>query len=157
MNRFRFRLQAVLILRQRQEQLAMERYAAALAECARAQERFHQAKVSCLGVAAAHGELLRRGATAAEVIQSHQHHQLWEERLVEQSAAVQRAQSGVDDALQSMLAVRAQRETVDKFQDRQRRFYEIEARRQEQKLLDEWAQRPKPAALRLSLTSKDLS
>src|ERR1700722_1472155 len=120
MKSFRFTLEAVGTLRQRQEQKAMELYAQSLASRRQAIE----------GLEAVDGELnasweewrgqMANGCAAAEAAQAHAYQRLLAQRRTECAFALETAERRVNATLQSMLLARQQREIVDKCFDKQK-------------------------------------
>ena len=141
MKSFRFSLQAVLTLRQRQERFALEAYAAALLARHQAVARVKAVEQE---LAAAWSDLRRRqetGCPAAEMAQAMAFSQVLSRRRDEAVTALMAAERGVNLSLQNLLEARRQRETVDACHDKQRLAHQRNQTRQENRLLDDLAGR----------------
>lgn len=141
MKRFRFTLQALLTVRQRQEQVAMESYAAALQAQRRAAEALRQAEVEMVAAARRVREEMAHGLMADRLRQLGDHFQVLtrqKDQAADRAAVADRA---VAPALREMLEARRRREAVGEFQAKQRLRHQRESQRQEGKQLDELAQR----------------
>ena len=147
MKPFRFTLEAVRTLRKRQEQEAMEAYAAAVATRQKALEGLREAERECEAAWAMSRERKAGGAPAAHLSQVEDYCRLAEEFKKCCAEMLADAQRKVDAALEKLLAARKAREAVDKFRQRQRNRYNRELVRAEQKILDEIAQQRSPVAL----------
>ncbi len=141
MKTFRFTLQAVRTLRQRQEQEALEHYALALL-----------ARRQALGLVEAIDQrigrhfvqmrqLLAGGCPAAQAAQAQNFHRSLEDQRKESLAALGQAERRVQAASQAMLATRQKREMVDVYREKQQAVHQRLALREEQKTLDEFALR----------------
>ena len=151
MKPFRFRLQAVLTVRERHEKFAMERYSKALGEVNRARLSLERADAAWAASSVAQSELLRRGTTAADLRRGEQYCHELEQRRQASLSELRKAQAGAGAAREAMLKARIEREAVDQFRAQQRSAYDLEASRAEQKDVDEWAQRqPKSSSGRAS-------
>lgn len=147
MKPFRFTLEAVRTLRKRQEQEAMEAYAAAVATRQKALEGLREAERECEAAWAMSRERKAGGAPAAHLSQVEDYCRLAEEFKKCCAEMVVEAQRKTDLALEKLLAARQAREAVDKFRQRQRDRYKRELAREEQKVLDEIGQQRAPVAL----------
>jgi flagellar export protein FliJ len=141
MKSFRFTLEAVLTLRQRQEQTALEQYAQtllarqqAVAKLENAQRELNASMQELRGQLAA-------GCTAAHAAQAHDYQRSLGRRRDECAQALGTAERRVNAAMQAMLAARRQREIVDKFFDKQKLNHLRGLARNEQKMLDDLASR----------------
>jgi flagellar export protein FliJ len=141
MKAFRFTLEAVRIVRQRQEQETMEHYAQALLVRQQATARLEEIQQE---LGAAWQELRARlagGCSAGVANQAHTYRQTLEKRREECAAALGVAERRVNAALQAMLAARRQREVVDKCLEKQKARHGREMSRLEQKVMDDLAGR----------------
>ena len=141
MKSFRFSLQAVLTLRQRQERFALEAHAAALLARHQAMSRV---KAVELELSAAWTELRRRqdaGCSASEMKQVSEFSQTLSRRRDEATAALASTERGVNVSLKNLLEARRQREIVDACHDKQKLAHQREQSRQENRLLDDLAGR----------------
>ena len=135
-----FRLQAVLTVRERQERMALEKYAQALNNLHQARERLATTEAGCAAACARRRILLERGGRACEIHQSDQYSHSLEDTRQAAAADVKAAQGGADAARQEMLDRRQRREVVEKHLNNQRRAHALRASRAEQKRLDELGQ-----------------
>jgi flagellar FliJ protein len=143
---FHFNLQALQTLRQRQEQKALEQYGQAVSARQSAFEKFEAVRKHCEASWALCREQITHGATAAQLAQAEAYCFSVEEQKKQCEAAVNQAQTVVDERWQTLLAARQQREAVDKYREHQFERYERELLREEQKLLDDVASRRAPVA-----------
>jgi flagellar export protein FliJ len=141
MKRFRFTLQAVLTLRQREEQAAQERYARALLQRQLAAQQLALAEEQLLRAQADQRRLLNGASTAAKLATAHALVRAAGERHDHGVATLQHAERAAQQSLQAMLAARRAREAVERFQSQQRRRHDAATQREEQKLLDEFSRR----------------
>ncbi len=139
MKTFRFTLQALQILREREHQAALEHYARAVAVCQRALEQLGAREIE---LEAAWSQLRDRqvaNATALVVMQTEAWCQTVAARKRECAMLVARAQEAMKQSLQLLLGARQKKEIVDQFLHHQRQRYDRELQRDEQKMLDELA------------------
>lgn len=137
MKRFRFPLEAVMTLRQRQEQRALEEYGCAVRAHAEAVEQ----------LAAAQAELDRAwdqwrvrmaaGGDAGELIKLDAWRQAVDLRRQSCVGTANQAAQFRTAALNRWLAARRQREATDKLLERLRLQHAQQTRREEQKILDD--------------------
>jgi flagellar FliJ protein len=141
MKPFHFTLEAVRTLRQRQEQVAMEKYAQALHTRQEAANKVDaiQRQLSD-GWQELRGQMAT-GCTASQVAQAQDYHRALSKRRDEAAAALGVAERRVNAALQTMLNARQQREIVDKSREKQKARHLREQFRAEQKILDDLAGR----------------
>ena len=141
MKPFHFSLQAVRTLRQRQEQLALERFTAAVRHREKAVNRLNSVTQQ---LHAGWSELkarLLKGATAFQIAQIQAYCDSVTARKKECEVYVKSAHRAMDVAWQNLLSVKQQLEVVVKYYEDQRRHYEREMDREEQKALDDMANR----------------
>ena len=141
MKSFHFTLEAVLTLRQRQEQKALELYAQALLARQQALERLEAAQHRLNTAFEELRAQLAAGCTASAAAQAHEYQRSLAKRRDECTLALGAAERRVNAALQGMLAARQQREIVDKCFEKQKSRHGRETARAEQKLLDDLAGR----------------
>jgi flagellar FliJ protein len=141
MRRFRFSLQSLLTLRQRREQAALESYGRAVSARQEAVETLRSARAEWETVCRVRTSLLLAGAPAGDLARSQAYCQATEQTVARCEEAVLRAQRGVEQAWQKLLEARRAREVVDKYGQRQRESYNRALQREEQKTIDEMAQR----------------
>lgn len=141
MKSFRFSLQAVLTLRQRQERFALEAYAAALLVCHQAVSRM---KAVELELSTSWSDLRCKqdaGCSAAVMSQASEYSRTLSRRRDEAGVALMAAERGMNVSLKSLLEARKQREIVDACHDKQKLAHQREQVRQENRLLDDLAGR----------------
>jgi flagellar export protein FliJ len=141
MKPFHFTLEAVRTLRQRQEQAAMEQYAAALVVRQQSLDRLDAVQRE---LNAAWQELRVRitaGCAASQLAQANEYHGVLGKRRDECITSLGLAERRVNAAMQAMLAARRQREIVDKSCEKQKTRHQREQFREEQKILDDLAGR----------------
>lgn len=155
MKRFRFSLQALFTVRQRQEQQTLEVYARALAAQQQAADRLCKTERECEQVWQLSRQRRASAAPAAHLAQMEDYCHVMEEFRKRCAEALRQARQATSAALKKFLAARQAREAVDKFRTRQRERHDHEARREEQKMIDEGAQRGTIAtAGRLSVSQR---
>lgn len=146
MKPFRFTLQALLTVREREERAAFELYARTLQL---RQQAFDDLTAVESDLAAARVELrhqMVKGGPVAGLLQRQSHcHQLGEQREP-LADALARAEKAARLALLHMITAQQNREVVDKFLETQQKNYQRDCTREEQKLLDELAHCAGPAS-----------
>jgi flagellar export protein FliJ len=147
MKPFRFTLQALLTLRHHQEQQALEAYARALESRRLACLQRDSIQQQLQSVRADLHHQLTNGTTAAFITQSHAYSRLLELRLHQAAQHLAAADQSVANALQSMVAARQLRETVETLRERRLEVHATQSRRLEGRLLDELATRRSPTSL----------
>jgi flagellar protein FliJ len=154
MKSFRFTLEAVRILRQRQEQEAMENCARALVARQQAADLLEAIDQRIGREDEQTRRLLARGCPAAEAAQAQDHHAWLAKKRRESVAALEQAERRLQAASQAMLVARQQREMVDVFREKQQAVHQRLEWREEQKILDEFAMR-RVSALSSARTDPD--
>ena len=147
MKRFRFTLQALHTLRQRQENVALEHYGAALLHRQDALRLLQRAENDLAQTWLDLQQHLQAGCDAALALQARSLCAAVEERRTRAHQDLGQAELDVQRTFAAMIEARRQREIVDKLHDRQLRAHEHAAAVTEHKLLDELALRRLPAAL----------
>lgn len=140
MKKFRFSLQAVFTVLQQREQAALERYARALTARQQASEKLSEAQRQCREAWDFNRQRVVSGAPAVQVTQAGQYCVVAKDIEERRADALRRAQQVADATLETLLEARQSREAVDKFRARQQERYNREARREEQKVIDDLAQ-----------------
>ena len=152
MKSFRFTLQALLTVREREERAALEFYARALQL---QQQAFDDLAAVETDLAAAWVELrhlMAKGGPVAGLLQRQAHcHRLGEQRepLVD---ALARSEEAARRALLQLITAQQNRDVVDKFLETQQKNYQRDCTREEQKLLDDLAHSAGPLAAFTPLT-----
>lgn len=141
MKTFRFTLEAVRTVRQRQENAALEQYARALVARQQAFDALDTIEEQITRDNTQWQELLAAGCNAAQAAQAQQYHRSLEKRLEESILALNAAERRVNAASNTMLAARQQREIVDVYREKQLARHQRLTMREEQKNLDEFAGR----------------
>jgi len=151
MKKFRFTLEAVRTLRQRQEQVALEQYAGALRARQKALDALRDAERECTAAWTLRSERTASGAPAAHVAQVQEYCAAVESLKKQCNEAVATAQRVMDHMLENLCRARRAREAVDRFYEWQRERYDRELQREEQKKLDDLAQRRAPHATAVAM------
>jgi len=146
MKPFEFKLQAVLTLRQRAEQIALEAYGRAIQHRQTAAERLTRIEME-LAEARHHWlNALADGCPAASAVQMLSFCHLLEEAKKQCAHTLHLADVELSQSSQKMLLARQQREAVEKFLARQREHYERQLRREEHKIIDDLILRRPPVS-----------
>jgi flagellar export protein FliJ len=139
-KRFRFTLQALLIVLEQREQTALTTYARALADRRKAFERWLDAQRLCEEGFRLGRQRAAAGVHAEDLAQLQEYCRSVKELEQIRLKEVQRADRAVDSSLARLLAARQAREAVQRVRQAQRDRYDLASRRVEQKVLDELAQ-----------------
>jgi flagellar export protein FliJ len=139
MKAFRFTLEAVRTLRQRQEQEALETYARALLARQQVLDLLADMDQHIVRDFVQMRQLLAGRCTAARAAQAQNFHASLEKKRDDCVAALGQAERRVNAASQAMLAARQQREMVDVYREKQHAVHQRLGLREEQKILDEFA------------------
>lgn len=147
MKRFEFKLQAVLTLRQRTEQLALESYSRALQGRQAAADRLVEVGMELSEARRQWLNALADGCPAVRAVQMQAFCHALEARRKECEHALHLAELELSQASQRLLLARQQREAVERYQARQRAEYEQQLRIEERKLIDDLVgRRPSPVS-----------
>jgi flagellar export protein FliJ len=141
MKAFRFTLEAVRTIRQRQENEAAEFYARALRGRQNALEALDAIHHLIVNDFKRMRQLLAGGCAAAQAAQAQNYHRSLEKMRQDAAVAVEQAECRVNAASQAMLTARQQREIVDVYCEKQHAAYLRAELREEQKAMDEFASR----------------
>jgi flagellar export protein FliJ len=139
MKAFRFNLEAVRTLRQRQEHEALENYIRALLARQQALNRLEDIDQRIGYDFAQMRLLLAGGCTAAQAAQAQNYHSSLQKKRDDCAVALGQAERQLNDASQAMLATRQQREMVDVYREKQHALHQRLELREEQKIMDEFA------------------
>ena len=140
MKQFRFTLQALLIVLEQKEQVALVAYAKALADQQKALDQLLDAQRLCEEAFRLGRERAASGAPAVHLAQVQEYVRVMKEFEQLRLEEFQRMERSVDSALAKLLGARQSREAVQKLRQSQRERYNHASRREEQKLLDDLAQ-----------------
>jgi flagellar FliJ protein len=151
MKPFRFRLQALVPLRKRAEEEALQAYARALQARGRAAEAFQAAQVVFDTARSDLQSRAENGLAASELRQLSEFTALLAVRRNKRNAELAECASRAESALRKMLWARQRREVLDKLKRRRQAEHGRNAARTEQKIIDERAQRPAAASAGASL------
>jgi flagellar FliJ protein len=147
MKRFEFKLQAVLTLRQRAEQLALESYSRALQSRQAAADRLAELERELSESRRQWLNALADGCPAAQAVQLQDFCHALEARGKEREKALHLADVELNQASQRLLLARQQREAIERYLERQRADYEQRLRIEERKLIDDLVgRRPAPVS-----------
>lgn len=147
MKPFRYSLQALLALRQRGEQHALELHAQALMGRQLALDQLHAVRRVQEESWSRWRMEAGQPCTASVLIQWDLGNRTLSEREQSAEAAVRRSVVAVDQSLRKLLVARRDRQAVDNHMEKQRLAYKSEISRQEQKASDDLAQRRVPWAM----------
>lgn len=139
MKKFRFTLQAVRTLRQRQEQVALEQYAQALLAHRQTLEKLEAVQHELQMLWTQWQEKLAAGLPAVQLAQLQAYVYTVQERQREGEKAVAASLRRVNHQSKELLRARQQREVVDRYFEQRKQRYDRELEAAEQKLLDELA------------------
>ncbi len=141
MKRFEFRLQAVLTLRQRAEQVALEVFGAAIRRREEAAAKLQQHDMQLSETRRQWLNEMADGCPAIRAAQTLAFCHSIDERRVEAEKHLQQADVELAQASQRMLGARQQREAVENLLRRQREAHDLQARLADQRLIDDLAHR----------------
>jgi flagellar FliJ protein len=147
MKRFQFKLQALLTLRLRAEQEALEKYARAIQAKQAAADQLADAEAELCEARRRWLNDLTDGCPAVRAAQMLRFCHWKEERKQQVEKALRLAEAELDQTSHLMLHARQQREIVEKYLAHQRERYERELRDEERKTLDDLIQRSSPNTL----------
>jgi flagellar export protein FliJ len=139
MKAFRFTLEAVRTLRQRQEREALEAYIGALLARQQALQLLEDIDQSIARDYALMRQLRAGGCTGAQATQAQNYHCSLEITRDDRVAALGEAERRVNDASKAMLVARRQREMVEVYREKQQAVHQRLEWREEQKIMDEFA------------------
>ncbi|HTH47185.1 MAG TPA: flagellar export protein FliJ [Candidatus Limnocylindria bacterium] len=146
MKPFRYKLQAVQMLRERREHEAAEQYALALALRAQALQRLgdveHELSLARFEIQ----ELVTAGCPAHQVSRRQQFCVVIQDRRTQCASDLQSAERTVQQRFTALLNARQDREAVEKHHDKCRQEHQRGLQREEQRWLDDLSPRPGLAA-----------
>ncbi len=140
MKAFRFRLEVVLTLRQEAEQAARRVCARVFADLDRATGRLRAAEAALAADDQRRRARLASPLRAADLDQDRLFSALLDERRAAAAREAARVQDQLEAARQKLLLATRDREILERLRERQRRAYDYQAARAEQKILDELSQ-----------------
>lgn len=151
MKAFRFSLQPIRVLREQKEHEAQQQYVQALRACEEAAARVRNASAELASCWSLLGEELATGTEATELLRTRAWCNVLELRLKEHASALEEARHNMDAVWREMMLATRDREAIDHYHDKQRRAYDRDLQRAEQKELDELALRGRqlPSVLRV--------
>jgi flagellar export protein FliJ len=149
MKTFKFSLESVQRLRQHQEQAALDAYARALLDKARAVEQLHSAEHALAEEQIAWQRHTSEGCSAGALARHALQSSYLTRRVRERNHALGEAERRVQARLSEVLQARLRRETLNKLRARRRHVFDRTAAREQQKFLDDLAQRRSHASLDL--------
>ena len=141
MKRFQFNLQAVLTLRQREEQNAMELYAKELLARQQALVRLGEVETELDQARTEWRQSAANGCSAFKLVQAQLSYTKLSERRDFCARSLAEAERRTNTALAAMLEGRQQRRIVDKYYDKRRAEFDRNLITMEQKESDELAGR----------------
>ena len=152
MKHFRFTLQALLTMREREERTALEHYARTLQLQQQAIDDLTAIETELVGAWLELRQLMTAGGRVAGLVQHHSHCHHLGQQIERQRDSLARAQEAARLALLQLITAQQNRQVVGKFLEAQQKNYQRECTREEQKLLDELARRAGPPAALEHLT-----
>ena len=146
MKRFEFKLQAVLTLRQRAEQTALEKYSRAVHHRQAAATQLEETEMELSEARRQWLNALADGCPVARAAQMLAFCHSIEERKRQCEQTLTLADVELNQASQRMLLARQQREAVEHFLARQRNRHDRELRDEERKMIDDLVGRRSPVS-----------
>jgi flagellar export protein FliJ len=137
MKAFRFRLQAVLTVRQQAEQAAERRCARAYAAVETSAGRVRSAEAEIDAAEQAHRAQLDAGPRASQLEQLRLYAGLLHERRRRLARELAEARRRADEARHQLLLATQHREALERLRRRQQRTHDYQSARAEQLILDE--------------------
>jgi len=137
MRAFRFRLDAVLTLREQVERAAQQRYGLAVAQAENAAARTRSAEAEIVAADGLRAGRLAGGVPATELEHLRGYRLFLDGRLAQRIRELADARQRVEEARCLLVAATRQREALERLREHQRRLYNYESARADQKLLDE--------------------
>jgi flagellar export protein FliJ len=154
MNAFKFSLQALLTLREQQEQAALQVYGKALTAQERAVGLLESTLEELDEAQTQFQNRLIHGCPAIEIVQLHSWRDAIEQRLMECEHAAKSARNLARLAFVKLLAARHATAILVKLRDEQKRRHHRAQRRHEQKLLDDLASRRNALAMMMQFQNQ---
>lgn len=148
MKKFRFTLDAVRVVRQREEKNALEAYSAALLARQKALDRLEEIRLQQAQAAEETRQEMSAGCTSGRLRQRQSFHESLRVTLREAEVRFAQAEVVQQNAMQRLVQAKQGREAVEKAFDRQKSSHQKLAMLEEAHLLDELAQRQLPQSLR---------
>lgn len=139
MKSFRYRLQAVLTVREQAEREAQLRFARACAQAQSAEKRLRSAEEALAASDKIRRERLGTGSSGGELEQLRLHAALLAELRQRSAGEVAEARQKLEATRQQLASATKAREALVRLRDRQRRAHEYASVRAEQKVMDELA------------------
>ncbi len=146
MKRFEFRLQAVLTLRQRAEQEALENYGQAIRHRESIAERLRARELELSDTRRRWLNELSDGCPAVQAAQTLAYSHLLEEYRAQSERDLAQAEARLSQASERMLTARQHREAVENLLHHQLAEHEALVRLEEQKMLDDLVGRRSPVS-----------
>ncbi|MFM1770093.1 MAG: hypothetical protein RJA22_2622 [Verrucomicrobiota bacterium] len=141
MKSFRFSLQPLQVLRERQEQAALNAYARAVQAQTAAAHALQAARLALEAGWTAQQASVRQAAPAAQLAQAHQHCQVLERRTEACAQTLRAAQGAASQAFTRWTAARQASALLEQCRENQLREYRVQVLRHEQKRLDDLGRR----------------
>ena len=151
MKSFKFSLQALRTLRQRQEQVALVEYTQTLLARERALNQLEAVRQELAQAWSEFHQKLTTHGPAIQLAQMEAYCESVSRRTLECEHAEKVARNVVHLAFTKLVAARQSREVIEKFHDAQKRHYQRGARKQEQKAVDDLAKQRARVSLLLDL------
>lgn len=156
MKAFKFSLQALLTLREQQEQTALQAYGKALNAQERAASRLESARLELEEARHYFQNQLLEGCSSDELTQLHDWILNREQRCHDYEVAAEKAREEARQAFAKLLTARHATAVLMKLQEKQKREHQRRQRRREQHAIDEQAGRQNALALLLNQSRESL-
>ncbi len=151
MKPFKFTLQALYTVRAREEQIKLEKYAQRVTEYLKAVEQLKNAEKEMDVCIERLNNFYKRGGTSNKLMLLEKLKDSAARLCKQRFDEVKLAQQAMEHALQEYLDAKKATDAVLKYRQRQKERYDLELRREEQKMLDEMKSRTN-VSLNVTLT-----
>ena len=141
MKRFKFRLEAVLTLRKREENVAMEKYASAVQEREAAASDLKRAESELSVARSDFHQDSQRGVAAERFAWMSDYFKHLERKCETGKRQLQARTESVKNALNGLMLAKRNREIVERFRDQQWKRFRQDFLREEEKLIEDLANR----------------
>ncbi len=148
MKKFRFTLDAVRVVRQREEKEALESYSSALLARQKALDRLEEVRLQQAEASEQTRQEMSAGCTAGRLRQRQSFHESLRISLRECEGRLVLAETVQQSAMQRLVQAKQRRDVVDKAFERQHAGHQKGVMVEEAHLLDELAQRQLPTSFR---------
>ena len=137
MKRFKFRLEAVLTLRKREETLALEKYALAVQARETATSVLRRSEGELTSARSTFDEDIQRGVSAEKFAWMSEYFTHLESHCESSRKELLMRSEAVKETLGGLMRTKQNREIVDRFRDQQWNRFRQEFQREEEKLIED--------------------